>query len=117
MGSEMKPDREWMDNLKVGDVLLWGRKETPRVIRDMSMHHIWSDRLGYVTFAIRRCSWTHRPYTLYNRSEVRAMGKRTRKKSKISSQLDKKLDYAIHDRDWHLSNNRLVCCDVIGVLD
>jgi hypothetical protein len=65
---------DWVWSVKVGDVL-----KTPsgdlRVVQDVrdssggkSYRKLWFE------FTIRRCSWTRRPYTLYNGAEIFYMG-------------------------------------------
>lgn len=90
-----------MDLLEVGSVV---RKGTMyRVVRHVSR---WKAKRGkkvhvYVTFAIRRRSWTNRPYTVYGVPELRRMdyiGTPTR--VALRSPLDRELAANIADNHY-----------------
>lgn len=112
-----------VDNLRVGDVLLWGRKQTPRVVR--SVKHTRPTRRGAskrdpqrtsVSFAIRRCSWTGRAYTVYGRADIRVNARATGVRVRVAdSELALKLLREMADRSPPY-NKLITCCDVIGVL-
>ena len=58
---------EEFDKLVEGSVVLFGNRKVARIVREVSPRH---GRNFYVYFAIKRCSWTKRPYTLYHRHEI-----------------------------------------------
>jgi len=66
-------EKDWRDSLKLGDVVLT-KSGTPRVIRRISYRK--SGILLAVTFSIKRESWTKRPYTVMNRSDLSCLGYR-----------------------------------------
>ena len=103
--------RDWRDRIKVGDVLL-ERNKTQRVVREVSYRKdgfIWG-----VHFAIKRCSWTRRCYTVLCRSDLKQRGfvpagARVRLDQPIDKKIARDLEY---DNRF---NQRLTCCDVEGV--
>lgn len=58
--------RDWRDDIKVGDVLRVDKRF--RLVRRVSRAK--DGFLGSVTFAIKRCSWTRRPYTVVGRVDL-----------------------------------------------
>lgn len=68
-------------------------------------------RLYSITFAIKRCSWTGRCYTILNRHDIKNYKlKPTGTRSRMRTLLDRKLNAAIISRSRNLD-----CCDVKGV--
>lgn len=99
----------WMRDVKVGDVLV-NANGTYRVVREVSRYA--DGDLSSVTFVIRRCSWTHRPYTILGFTDLRMQGYRpAHARSKLNGPLDPLIAKAIaDDRD-----RSLTCCMVKGV--
>ena len=64
--------RTWVDDLKPGDVILFGKRETPRVVLAVSTPKFTGGghRRFCVDLTIQRCSWTTRPYTVYSNSDL-----------------------------------------------
>lgn len=105
-------DRRWILGLQVGDVVRSGNGAL-RVVR--AIKHC---RSGYkttrtsVTFSIRRCSWTHRCYTVLTCSDLLTLGYRpTRAKVKLRKRIDRAIE-----NDFHADKPVLTCCDVSGVM-
>jgi len=96
-----------MDNLQVGDVLRRGN--TYRIVRAVSPAH----DPKFVTFAIKRCSWTRRPYTVYLMRDLRKAG--WVKVEGVRVKLDTLLDRLVKE-DMQSQDRVITCCDVIGVL-
>lgn len=63
---------EWMDELEVGMVLLWGKNKTPRKIRAIGRNP-WTDHLHDVKFAKLQKSQFQDPTTVYMRCDIRRM--------------------------------------------
>ena len=101
---------DWLETLKVGDVIYHGGdKLKPRVIRSLSKKN---GKLTSVTFTIKRCSWTHRCTTTYNRHDLTYLGfTKSRKKIPLKTKLDKKIQKEIDDHRLR----QLDCCDVKGI--
>ena len=100
----------WMRDVVVGSVLAgpsgW------RVVREVSRYA--NGDLRSVTFAIKRCSWTHRCYTIYGYNDLRQLGYRmvrVRPRA-LRSRMDRKIRVAIHEPSDRKS---MTCCDVEGV--
>lgn len=105
-----------IDSLQVGDLVRVNG--TLRVVRGLGIPTPKSsrrkDRAYSVTFSIRRCSWTRRPYTVVSRCalynvplEVVVRGYGTER-----GPLDVLLQA---DCDARTGPSLLECCDVIGV--
>jgi hypothetical protein len=123
-----KPQPEWMLRLRVGDSLLSGGG-TPRIVRKISRYA--TGELSCVTFAIRHCSWTTRPYTTVNYNDLLQFGytpikaPRYRFKTKMDQKLQKEIlswrtvakgsKLLAKDRAKGWRNLKLTCCDVHGV--
>jgi len=109
----VKPVPDWRDNIKDGDVLLIGNDY--RVVRRATYTTKHGNKtLSAVTLAIRRCSWTKRPYTVVSRSDLKCRGFRptgiTIKRENNST--------LIADLMRHIDNDYLRemdCCLVKGV--
>jgi hypothetical protein len=83
---------DWIKNIKKGDVLESGAGLL-RIVRDVSHHKRTS-----VTFAIRRPSWTTRPYTVMGESDLRTLGYRPVecKPFPLRTDFDKALEQSFH---------------------
>jgi hypothetical protein len=85
---------DWRDTLKIGDVIK--TKTGYRVVRDVTYmpendHLGRGGMLNYVAFAIKRKSWTTRPYTLCCRSAMTKFEKVEGVRVKLDTDADKKL--------------------------
>ena len=101
----------WMSSVVVGSVLARHGGQW-RVVRRVCRYR--NGDLRSVTFAIRRCSWTHRAYTIYGYNDLIQLRFRMVPvvRRRIRSRLDRKIATAIHEPSWCKS---LTCCDVEGV--
>lgn len=102
-------EKDWRDKIQAGDIVLF--KGTERIVRKACYGK--NGLLTYVYFTILRCSWTRRPYTLYQRSELKNNASPTDKKYKFKAgSIDIELwrDIADHRRQ------KLHCCDVVGLI-
>lgn len=101
----------WMKDVVVGSVL--ARRHGPwRVVREVCRYQ--NGDLRSVTFAIRRCSWTHRCYTIYGYTDLRVMGFRMVRvpPRTLRTRLDRRIHVAIHEP---CTRKSMSCCDVEGV--
>lgn len=103
------PRPAWVDTAEVGTVLLSPTGDM-RVIRKVSRGKHW--RHPIFTFAIRRCSWTRRPYTCYTWGELvrmgyTALGPRIALETRADKRLAKNL---LH----HHGTRTMYCWDVCG---
>jgi hypothetical protein len=106
-----KPQPAWMARVVVGSVLASG--DGPwRVVREVTRYN--GGRLRSVTFAIRRCSWTHRCYTVVHYNDLIQRGFRLVpvKPRQLRSRIDRRIDVAIHEP---CTEKSMTCCDVEGV--
>ena len=93
-----------LSDSRVGDIVR-SRNGVLRMVRHNSGR--------YITFAIRHCSWTGRPYTVYSVSELESMGYvNTGINVKIKLPIERRIFAAIKDS----SNRSLSCCDVRGTI-
>ena len=102
----------WMRTLQVGDVL--AREHGPwRIVRRVSRYD--DGDLRSVSFSIRRCSWTHRCYTVYWYNDLRMMGYRkiAVKRRRLTKRIDRQIAAAMNQDAW--TPYILKCCDVEGV--
>jgi hypothetical protein len=101
-----------MASVRIGDVLE-DCNGTQRVVREVTRYK--DGDLCSVTFVIRSCSWTGRPYTILNYTDLRYRGfKPTGFRKRLGSVFDWKLYSEIKSkRPWPQRN--LGCCDVRGV--
>jgi hypothetical protein len=102
-------DPVWFDHLRPGDVLR-SRGGTLRVVRTVSRKE--DGKLWGVSFVIRHCSWTKRPYTVLTFNDLKTfrytyVGARVR--------LDRELDRRIADAIRHKEDRTLTCCAVRGI--
>lgn len=105
------PQPSWMRGLKVGDVIRKG--DGPfRVVRELMRRR--DGRLYSVSLTIRRCSWTHRCYTILNATDLRQQGYRQVRvrRRPLRKRIDRAILKAIHEPAWQKS---LTCCDVESV--
>lgn len=95
--------RRWFDTVQVGDVL-----EAPggrhRVVREVSRYR--NGELRSLTFAIKKCSWTGRPYTQYGFTDLRMQGWRP---TGVRIRLDSEMDVWLQ-ADINSFNCRTVTC-------
>lgn len=94
-------------NLKVGDVLK-APSGRLRIVRKLSAFRTDNP---YVFFTIARCSWTHRPYTLYTVKDLTRMGYRKVGQYKLREKFDELMCEEFEARD----SPQIKCCDVIGI--
>lgn len=123
----MPTSKSWIWKIKKGDVLKWPNG-TLRIVRHVSQYEKFGRKHCNVTFAIRHCSWTHRPHTVLNNHDLAYMGVRP---TKARVRLNKKIDKAIeHDFSGRYLGKRADgsgwwapvigadcvthCCDVVG---
>jgi len=126
----------WIARIKVGDVLKSG-SGVLRVVRDVSHYSVYKGSpqehtRTNVTFAIRHCSWTGRPYTVYTGNDLVQMGyRKTRAKVKLNKKIDRLIKQTFSGRkemcmgkvmhcpvlpDYTLKGHYAVkCCDVRGI--
>lgn len=100
----------WFAFVQAGDVLRT-RSGDFRLVRDVLRH---KDRL-YISFAIRRCSWTKRPYTVYVSGDtyLRQMTWVGKYRGKLTA-LDRRIQREIND----VSGRRrcgVTCCQARGL--
>lgn len=86
----------WVHKLKPGDIILFGRKETPRTIMSVSKQiHTLINGIIYkrytIGLTIKKCSWTTRPMTWYVSYELERLAKPTNLKEDISTQFRKNI--------------------------
>ena len=100
-----------IDRLVVGDVILYGRRRTPRIVRGVNNPPKRS-RSGYkvysVDVAIKHCSWTCRPYTILGRYELRKLCEKTNLRVKLDKKIDELMDFEIHKNKKFAQFD---CCD------
>lgn len=85
----------WMASVKVGDVLR-SASGTLRVVR--SVARFKDGDLRSLGFAIRRGSWTQRPYTIMNFTDLRQQGfTRIGANYSMRTELDRRLARCIED--------------------
>lgn len=106
-GGKLQP--EWMRGVKVGDVLV-NCNGTYRVVRAASFFP--NGNLATVTFVINHCSWTRRPYTVMNFTDLRQQGYRpAHARSKLNGPLDAQIAKVVSNHCDH----SLSCCAVKGI--
>lgn len=85
---------DWISRIEKGDIIR-SRDGVLRVVRHVS-HWVNShsgQRRTNVFLAIRKPSWTRRPYTVYGDNDLRQMGYRpTGKKWPLDSEFDRNLE-------------------------
>jgi hypothetical protein len=83
----------WIDSIEKGDVI----EQANGVLRIVRSVHRWKTRRGgtytSLTLAIRKPSWTGRPYTVINCHDLRSRGfKPTLAKWPLDSEFDRQLE-------------------------
>ena len=110
--STTRTQLEWMRTIGVGDVI--ARLNGPwRVVRQVSRYQ--DGDLRTVALSIKRCSWTHRCYTIYGYNDLRMLGYRkiAVKRRALRKAIDRQIAASIHQPAWE--RRILKCCDVEGV--
>ena len=107
----VKPERDWRDALRAGDVILeGGDKLKPRTVRRAVY---WGDgTLHAVDLVIFHCSWTHRCLTTINRNDLK---QRRFTKAGRRVELNDELSRRIREETFYPSQPALSCCDVEGI--
>jgi hypothetical protein len=109
------PIPDWIWDVKVGDVLLVGRRRTPRVVRSFNPSPRRTAGKTCICFTITRCSWTGRCYTTYNLNDLLYMGLErppVRIRSKMATELDRLVNACIASRG---GRDTVGCCGVHGL--
>jgi hypothetical protein len=103
------PEPDWFAFLRVGDVLR-SPSGALRVVRLVSRRE---GRLTAVCFAIRRCSWTRRPLTVYNRYDLKRGWSHVGARVRLDSELDRKIarSHTLIPPEYEIR-----CCDVVGLV-
>lgn len=106
------PQPRWMLTLKVGHVIA-RPNGAYRIVRSVCRYG--NGDLRSVTLVIKRCSWTHRCYTILNASDLRQLGyRRIRVRPRtLRSDIDRKVAQAIQQPCWE--PYVMECCDVDGL--
>lgn len=105
--------QDWMDKVKIGSILQT-RGGQYRIVRSVSHYKRPPNKgkLRCVYFAIKRCSWTHRPYTIMSYNDLYQNGYSiTSMTYKFGAKIDAKLAQEIADHELR----SMSCCDVKGV--
>lgn len=106
------PQPAWMLTLRVGHVIA-RPNGVYRIVREV--HRYKNGDLRSVSLVIRRCSWTHRCYTILNANDMKQLSYRRIpvKARRLTKRLDKQIVAALHQPAW--DPHILKCCDVEGV--
>jgi hypothetical protein len=105
-GRRGRLQRLWMRTVQAGDVLV-SPSGSMRVVREVSFYG--NGDLHSVTLAIRRCSWTGRPYTIYDYTMLRTLGWRP---AGVRIDLDTELDCWLQADIGALgSPSTVTCCE------
>lgn len=103
----MRTQLPWMKNLKPGDVL-YTRGGDLRVVRAVTRFE--NGDLKCIDLVIRKCSWTHRPYTVLNYTDLRHRGfGHTGLNIPLDKEFQKKLGLK------NTKPSEFDCCDVKGI--
>lgn len=94
-----------MLRVQVGDVVLT-RAGLARVVRKVSRFP--DGELRALTFAIKRCSWTHRPYTVLNYQDLRWNGYRP---TGLNVTLDRQEDLRLQAEIKDYNRQKMDCCE------
>jgi len=97
-----------MKRVEVGSVLRKGNSS--RIVR--AVHRYPNGDLRSVTFAIKRCSWTHKCYTSYGYTDLIWNGYVL--VEGVKAKLDGFFDELIR-REFTADKRGLDCCDVKGI--
>jgi len=103
-----------MSEVRVGTVLLTNGG-APRVVRSVTRYS--TGELASVTFVIKKCSWTHRCYTIYNYSDLKSFGYTLApvKPRALSTRMDRRIARDVNHPRSFGEDMRLDCCDVRGL--
>lgn len=99
----LRKQAEWMLSLQVGDVISNGNSH--RVVRVVT--RFADGELRCIQLAIRRCSWTHRPTTTINYTDLLKQGYTP---VGVSVKLTSKVDRRILTEDKH-GRAVMDCCE------
>jgi hypothetical protein len=107
----------WVSRIRKGDVLRSG-SGVLRVVREVSHSEIRYSGPPHIRtsvyFAIKRCSWTRRCYTVYTGNDLIQMGYRpVRARVTLRKSIDRAIERDIQRPGYH--KPKLTCCDVEGV--
>ena len=109
-----------IDGLEVGDVFLYGKRKTPRVVRRVvnrsAKARLPKNSVSSVVVAIKKCSWTQRCETYIDRWFLKTQCELTPMKIKLDSPED-----LAFDAEWdRLKNGEFIpefdCCDSLREL-
>lgn len=106
-----------IDSLQVGDLIRLNG--TLRIVRDLGRRTrrspLKSEQVYSITCAIRRCSWTRRPYTTINRCDLYHARLEVVRRGYGTEHgpIEVMLQQEIADDNLRI----LECCDVIGVIE
>ena len=92
-----------IESLQIGDVILFGKNRTPRIIRAITGSPRRSTkpvRVCLVTVAIRKCSWTERAQTHLDRSTLRNRCEKAGFRVRLDRPLDKLFDEEINGTNF-----------------
>ena len=113
--------RDWIARIRKGDVLRSG-SGVLRVVRNVSHSEVrWSGPPHIrtsVVFAIKHCSWTKRPYTVYTGNNLVQMGYQpTRARVTLQKRIDRAIMrvYGAAPNWSHKKPYEVTCCDVEGI--
>lgn len=112
---------DWIDRLKPGDVVKF-KSGSLRTVLEVTYRTHDNGRLLCAMFTILHCSWTKRPYTILERSDIAQRGQCvTRARVNLAKHPAAVLaiaDSCIRGLDDKGEPNRVAtCCDVIGVFE
>lgn len=112
---------DWIDKLKPGDVVLF-KSGALRTVLEVTHRTHNPKRLLCAMFTILHCSWTKRPYTSLERSDIAQRAQCvTRARVNLAKHPAALLaiaDSHIRGFDANGEPNRVAtCCDVIGVFE
>lgn len=95
-----------VDDIQPGDTVMLGK--SARLVR--AVRRAGDGTIRSITLAIRRCSWTRRPYTIYVRSDFGLLKTTRVPRVRLTLLSDRRLAKCIQDDE----DRGLDCCDVLG---
>lgn len=116
----MNPRADWRETIQIGDILITPSGQW-RVVREVSY---WSDddwcksRRGlvdHITLAIRKCSWTGRPYRTLSRTCIGGWSKLEGARAKLDTEADERLHADIVSKR-SVEDLNYDCCDAKAFL-
>lgn len=114
-------NHSWIARIQKGDVLR-SRTGLLRVVREVSHAEVCYSGPPHirtsVVFAIKHCSWTRRPYTVYTGNDLARMGYRpTRARVSLRKRIDLAIMrvYAAKPKWGAKKPYEITCCDVEGI--